>query len=61
MIHVNVLGVHEFQQTGAAMRSAESALLHAAPGGLRDSMSVQSLVYHDRPRFNALSNSLSAR
>ena len=58
---MNVLGVDEFQQTGAAMRSAESALLHAAPGGLRDSMSVQSLVYHDRSRVDALGDSLSAR
>src|SRR5205823_13834528 len=43
------------------MRPAESALLHAAPGGLRDSMTVESLVYHDRPRVDALGDSLSAR
>src|SRR5437868_1744968 len=61
MIHVNMLGVDEFQQPGAAMRSAKSALLHAAPGGLRDSMTVESLVYHDRPRVDALGDSLSAR
>ena len=56
-----MLGVDEFQQPGAAMRSAKSALLHAAPGGLRDSMTVESLVYHDRPRVDALGDSLSAR
>ena len=49
---MNVLRIHQFEQAGAAMRAAETAVLYAAPGRLRDGVRVENFIDSNRPGVN---------
>ena len=58
-VNVNVLRLHEFQQTEAAVCPAVAALLHAAPGRLCDGVGVNNFVNHHCARVNPFGQALS--